>query len=60
MKRNKRTVSMGHEDLDPLTEHILARMGADGVSIRERLKKFYRRRSLKNPPIFREPVDKTA
>jgi hypothetical protein len=60
MKRNKRTVTMSHEDLTPLTEHILAQMGDDGVTIRERLKKFYRRRSLKNPPNFREHLDKTA
>ena len=61
MKRNKRTINMGHEDLTPLTERILAQMGDDGVNIRERLKKLYRRRSLlKNPPIFREHLDKTA
>ncbi len=60
MKRNKRTVTMAHEDLTPLTEHILAQMGDDGVDIRERLKRFFRRRSLKNPPIFRENLDKTA
>ena len=60
MKRNKRTVTMGHEDLTPLTEHILAQMGDDGVNIRERLMKLYRRRSLKDPLIFREHLDKTA
>ena len=60
MKRNKRTVTMGHEDLTPLTEHILAQMGDEGADIRERLKKLYRRRSLKNPPIFREHLDKTG
>ena len=60
MKRNKRTATMGHEDLTPLTEHILAQMGDDGVNIRERLMKLYRRRSLKNPLIFREHLDKTA
>jgi len=60
MTRNKRTVIMGHEDLTSLTEHILAQMGDDGVTIRERLKKLYRRRSFKNPPVDREPVDKTA
>jgi hypothetical protein len=60
MKRNKRTVTMGHEDLTPLTEHILAQMGNDGVAIRERLKKLYRRRSLKNLPIPQEQLDKTA
>ena len=60
MKRNKRTVTMGHKDLTPLTEHILAQMGDEGVDIRERLKKFYRRRYLKNPPIFQEHPDKIA
>jgi thermostable 8-oxoguanine DNA glycosylase len=60
MKRNKRTVTMGHEDLTPLTEHILAQMGDEGVDIRERLKQLYRRRYLKNPPIFQEHLDNTA
>jgi len=60
MKRNKRTVTMGHEDLTPLTEHILAHMGDEGVDIRERLKLFYRRRALKDPQTFREHLDKTA
>jgi hypothetical protein len=60
MKRNKRTVTMGHEDLTPLTEHILAQMGDAGVDIRERLKKLYRRRYLKDPPIFQEHLDKTG
>ena len=60
MKRNKRTVTMGHEDLTPLTEHILAQMGDEGVDIRERLKNLYRRRYLKNPPIFQEHLDKTG
>ena len=60
MKRNKRTVTMGHEDLTPLTEHILAQMGDEGVDIRERLKNLYRRQYLKNPPIFQEQLDKTG
>jgi len=60
MKRNKRTVAMGHEDLTPLTEYILAQMGDAGVDIRERLKNLYRRRSLKNPQSFQEHLDKTA
>ena len=57
MKRNKRTITMGHEDLTPLTEHILAQMGDEGVDIRERLKNLYRRRYLQNPPIFQEQLD---
>ena len=60
MKRNKRTETMGHEDLTPLTEHILAQMGDEGVDIRERLKKLYRRRCLENPPNFQEHLDKIA
>jgi hypothetical protein len=60
MKRNKRTVIMGHEDLTPLTEHILAQMGDEGVDIRERLKKLYRRRYLENPAIFLEHLDETG
>jgi thermostable 8-oxoguanine DNA glycosylase len=60
MKRNKRTETMGHEDLTPLTEHILAQMCDEGVNIRERLKKLYRRRYIQNPPIFPEHLEKNA
>jgi hypothetical protein len=60
MKRNKRTVILAHKDLTPLTEHILAQMGDEGVDIRERLKNFYRRRFLKKHPIFQEHLDKTG
>jgi len=45
MKRNKRTVVLAHEDLSPLTEHILAAMGREGSIIRRRLKNFYRERA---------------
>ena len=60
MKRNKRTETMAHEDLAPLTEHILAQMGDEGAAIRGRLKNFYRRRSLKHLPVLQEPLDKSA
>ena len=60
MKRNKRTETMGHEDLTPLTEYILAQMGDEGADIRERLKDFYRLRALNNLSFFREHLDKTA
>jgi hypothetical protein len=60
MKRNKRTVIMSHEDLTPLTEHILAQMGDEGVYIREQLKKLYRRRSIHNPQDFQEHLDQTG
>jgi hypothetical protein len=60
MKRNKRTETMGHQDLTPLTEYILAQMGDEGAEIRERLKNLYRSRSLHNLSVFREYRDKTA
>jgi hypothetical protein len=49
MKRNRRTVVLGHEELTPLTEHILSRMGPAGSDIRKRLVRFYRERLLENP-----------
>ena len=60
MKRNKRTETMGHEDLTPLTEYILAQMGDEGADIRERLKDFYRLRALNNLSFLREHLDKTS
>ncbi len=48
MKRNKKTQVMAHEDLAPLTEHILAKMGKEGLAIRKRLKHFYREKALFN------------
>lgn len=60
MKRNKRTETMGHQDLTPLTEYILGQLGEEGAEIRERLKNLYRRRSHKTPPVFQEPRDKTT
>ena len=60
MKRNKRTETMGHEDLTPLTEYILAQMGDEGADIRIRLKNFYRLRALNNLSLLREHLGKTA
>jgi hypothetical protein len=60
MKRNKRTETMGHQDLTPLTEYILAQMGDEGAEIRKRLKSFYRRRSIDKLLAFRGQLDKTA
>jgi hypothetical protein len=60
MKRNKRTETMGHQDLTPLTEYILAQLGDEGAEIRDRLKIFYRRRSKDNLPWVREPLEKSA
>jgi hypothetical protein len=41
MKRNKRTEKICDQDLSPLTEKILAKMGLEGVTIRRRLQQFY-------------------
>ena len=58
MKRNKRTEIMGHEDLSPLTEQILEKMGQEGADIRQKLKKFYRQRALKENQPWRNPGEK--
>ena len=57
MKRNKRTMVMAHEDLTPLTEHILTQMGHEGSSIRKRLKNFYRERTTSDPMPYEEPLE---
>jgi hypothetical protein len=60
MKRNKRTTIMAHEDLTPLTEHILTKMGKEGLAIRKRLKNFYRTRSLPGEVAFDQPLETPA
>jgi hypothetical protein len=57
MKRNKRTEIMAHEDLTPLTEHILAKMGKEGSAIRSRLKLFYRERASNSQLPLDESLD---
>jgi hypothetical protein len=57
MKRNKRTTVLAHEDLAPLTEHILAKMGKEGLVIRKRLKTFYRTRTLGAKESFEQPLE---
>jgi hypothetical protein len=57
MKRNKRTTVLAHEDLAPLTEHILAKMGKEGLAIRKRLKTFYRTRTLDVKETFDQGLD---
>lgn len=57
MKRNKRTIIMAHEELTPLTEHVLAQMGKEGNAIRRRLKSFYRERGLDNQPPLEAPLE---
>lgn len=60
MKRNKRTTVLAHEDLTPLTEHILAGMGKEGLTIRKRLKSFYRTRALSAQESFEKAMDPTV
>lgn len=60
MKRNKRTTILAHEDLTPLTEHILAKMGKEGLAIRKRLKTFYRTRTSNGKDPFEQALDSTA
>jgi hypothetical protein len=57
MKRNKRTTVLAHEDLTPLTEHILTKMGKEGHAIRKRLKTFYRARAVNPDPGFEQALD---
>lgn len=57
MKRNKRTMVMAHEDLTPLTEHILSQMGNEGSSIRKRLKLFYRERTTSPTTPYEEQME---
>jgi hypothetical protein len=40
MKRNKRTEVVAQVRLTPLTDHILKRMGLEGMVIRQRLRRF--------------------
>lgn len=47
MKRNKRTEVVRDERLKPLTEHILAGMGSRGSIIRERLRRLYQQRAIR-------------
>lgn len=44
MKRNKRTEKISNQNLSPLTEKILAKMGSEGAAIRRRLQLFYQTR----------------
>jgi hypothetical protein len=60
MKRNKRTTVIAHEDLAPLTEHILAKMGKEGLAIRKRLKTFYRTRALSPEAPFEQALEPPA
>jgi hypothetical protein len=57
MKRNKRTVLVAHNDLAPLTEHILSSMGKDGAAIRQRLKIFYQERGCEAGPVLEPSLE---
>lgn len=59
MKRNKRSEVLGQESLSPLTDHILEQMGAEGVTIRERLETFYRERSVNKRCPYAERLEES-
>lgn len=44
MKRNKSNQKVATQDLTPLTERILAKMGREGAEIRRRLSHFFKER----------------
>ena len=44
MKRNKCTKKVSAQELTPLTERILAKMGSEGTEIRRRLRHFFKER----------------
>ncbi len=46
MKRNKQTVVVADERLSPMTENILAKMGREGIVLRQMLQSFYHERAL--------------
>jgi hypothetical protein len=60
MTRNKRTDCKAHEELAPLTEHILTQMGREGDNIRQRLKIFYRQRAHRIESPFASPRKDTG
>lgn len=51
MKRNKRSEKVWHQDLTPLTERILAKMGPEGAEIRRRLQSFYQNHTDPGAPL---------
>ncbi len=60
MKRNKRTIILAHEDLAPLTDHILTEMGKEGLTIRNRLKSFYRNRASNTDAAFEQSLESSV
>ena len=44
MKRNKCTKKVAAQELNPLTERILAKMGLEGTAIRRRLRHLFKER----------------
>ncbi len=58
MKRRKRTEKIALQDLAPVTERILAKMGAEGAEIRRRLQLFYRKRAGAGEAFSNKPPPK--
>lgn len=51
-KRNKKTTIISRLELSGLTEHILAGMGEEGKSIRDRLLRFLEERTVPNRRVL--------
>ena len=56
-KRNKRTTVLADFQISPLTNHILARMGQEGLIIRHRLKRFFQDRFVTNQSALKNHSD---
>jgi hypothetical protein len=59
-KRNKRTETMAHMELTPITEQILAQMGPEGAIIRKRLKIFFYQKTCKNHGCCEEYLEQSS
>ncbi len=55
MKRNRCLEKVSSNELDPLTNHILAKMGSKGAGIRRRLQHLIKERNAPRPVGSQEP-----
>jgi hypothetical protein len=53
-KRNKKTTIISRMELSGLTEHILAGMGDEGKTLRERLMRFLEERTVGNQSVLKK------
>ena len=53
MKRNKGNEQVSTQELTPLTERILAKMGSEGTAIRRRLRLLFKERNGQRGEVAR-------